>query len=1154
MTSAPIAEVLRYIRVVAGSENGGDESDPELLRRFVDHRDEGAFAALLERHGPLVLGVCRRVLGDPHAAEDAFQATFLILARKANSICKQESLAAWLHRVALNLARTAVAGTARRRTHERQAALRTQPARTDDFALVDWQPLLHEEVDRLPQKYRTPVVLCYFEGKTHAEAARALGWPLGTVKGRLARARDLLRARLARRGITLSAACFAAILTPDVQATVPAALPVSTLKAVLLLWSGEDARDVVSPRVAALVEGADRGSFGGTRTAWAALVMGLGLVAAGLALAPYPTRALPPPAAQQTNTPKPDRVGMDLQGDPLPEGALARLGTVRWRRPVDLWSGVFAPDGKLVDTKPLPAGATPALSSGAFSPDGKLLATGGFGEVCFWEIATGRLLRRAAARLPGVWAQVPPQEVSSVAFAPDGKTVAAITAGWVLRYEVASGKRLAAPPHPVIAPPMGEGRREKGSFVFVSFVPGVGKLVLGTGCGFVTLWDATTTTAVREWSVGRQAPGSRRAWTYALSPDGKALFASDRRSVWWLDPQTLKELKKVYELKVPGGIPLGEEEDSISRVACSPGGKLLAIRETATVRLLDPSSGKSLRTLGDSVCDFAFSSDDKRLATLDNSHVRVWDITTGKLLRAFPVSYHDAFLAFAPDGRVLAVANRRTVCLWDVTTGAAVDQAPGHQDYVHALAVAPDGRTVASAGWGSVLAWDLSGGRRPVAFGEPRQRHPTYFVTVAFSGDGKTLAAGSWDTTLRVWDVTSRKLLHRLDLGSHQRSVALFPDGKRLVATVRGPQNEPSVRLFDLSGEAAEVGRVQVPPTGEPPFVTLSPDGRCLLAAGRGSLYELDASGTQVRQFTLPADHEVLSPLVFSPDERSFAEVGQRGRAGGDCEGEVRLWERATGKVRRQLPDNRALCAALSADGRTVAVGGGDGTVRVEEVYTGRELGRFKGHQGPVTALAFTPDACKLISAGADTTLLVWDVTRLSGKGAVRPKVADAAKLDAAWEGLANPDTEAAFRAMGQLLVADPDKVVALLAERLRPVKAVDREHVRRLLADLDDSSFRVRQRASEELEGLSASITGHLEEALAGKPSPEARRRLVQVLSRRAHATFRTLRAVEVLEVMGSAEAMRLLRSLAAGAPGALLTHEAARSVARLSARASPR
>jgi RNA polymerase sigma factor (sigma-70 family) len=248
MASPSPAGILRYIRHLVPSDGGGQHGDRDLLEQFIARHDEAAFAALLARHGPLVLAVCRQVLRDAHDAEDAFQATFLILARKAASIRRQESLAAWLHRVALNVARSARAGTARRCALERQAALLPRPVADADDGSPDWQPLLHEEVSRLPAKYRVPVVLCYLEGKTHAQTAHHLGWPLGTVKGRLARARDLLRTRLVRRGVALSAGGLAVLLSrsaaeaavPDLlaQATAQASLAGGASASVMILAQG----------------------------------------------------------------------------------------------------------------------------------------------------------------------------------------------------------------------------------------------------------------------------------------------------------------------------------------------------------------------------------------------------------------------------------------------------------------------------------------------------------------------------------------------------------------------------------------------------------------------------------------------------------------------------------------------------------------------------------------------------------------------------------------------------------------------------------------------------------------------------------------------------------------------------------------------------
>src|SRR5262245_14821163 len=246
----PIASVFRVLRQAAGATEAADAA---LLQQFVAHRNEDAFAALLQRYGPLVFAACRRALRERADAEDAFQATFLVLARKAGSIRKQDALAAWLHRVALNISRTIKLAAARRQAHERQVADMAQAPPPDGVDLRDWQSVLHEEVDQLPEKYRVPVILCYLQGLTHEEAARHLGWPLGSVKGRLARARDRLRTRLGRRGLTLTGAALTAALAEGAAAAVPPALLGLTFRAALSFASGGA---VVSARALTLAKGA----------------------------------------------------------------------------------------------------------------------------------------------------------------------------------------------------------------------------------------------------------------------------------------------------------------------------------------------------------------------------------------------------------------------------------------------------------------------------------------------------------------------------------------------------------------------------------------------------------------------------------------------------------------------------------------------------------------------------------------------------------------------------------------------------------------------------------------------------------------------------------------------------------------------------------
>ena len=181
----------------------GGLCDAELLIRFASRREEAAFAMLVRRHGPLVLGVCRRVLGDVHAAEDASQATFLVLARKAGSIAAPERLASWLHGVALRTSRKAKAGVVRRRERELIPGAKSTGAWTHDPAPDDVRPVIDEELARLPEKYRAPVLLCDLEGQSIDEAASLLAWPRGTVGTRLAKARAILKSRLVRRGLGL---------------------------------------------------------------------------------------------------------------------------------------------------------------------------------------------------------------------------------------------------------------------------------------------------------------------------------------------------------------------------------------------------------------------------------------------------------------------------------------------------------------------------------------------------------------------------------------------------------------------------------------------------------------------------------------------------------------------------------------------------------------------------------------------------------------------------------------------------------------------------------------------------------------------------------------------------------------------------------------
>lgn len=224
--------LLAYLRRL-GRSSAVESSDAELLGRFAEQRDESAFNSLLLRHGPLVWSVCRRVLAEESAAEDAFQATFLVLVRKAGSVSKQASVRSWLYGVALRVAVRARQQERLRRLREQAAPVRhTRETGTEGWP--DVRPILDEEIQRLPEKYRLPIMLCYLEGQTNDEAARLLNCPRGTIATRLARARERLRSRLVRRGLTLSGATLAALLTDNaMSAVVPSLLNAQTSKSVL---------------------------------------------------------------------------------------------------------------------------------------------------------------------------------------------------------------------------------------------------------------------------------------------------------------------------------------------------------------------------------------------------------------------------------------------------------------------------------------------------------------------------------------------------------------------------------------------------------------------------------------------------------------------------------------------------------------------------------------------------------------------------------------------------------------------------------------------------------------------------------------------------------------------------------------------------------
>ncbi len=248
---------VRYVRRAALLAGGAGLADGQLLARFIAHRDEAAFEMLVRRHGPMVIGVCRRILRNGPDTDDAFQATFLVLARKAAAIADRAKLANWLYGVACRTAQKARALALRRRSREvPMANLPDAPAATPETGWADWLPVLDRELARLPDKYRIAVVLCDLEGRTQKAAAKQLGWPEGTVSSRLSRARAMLAARLTRYKAPITAGLLAAALAEVAATRVRAALVGTTVRSAVAVAGGSAATGVmISAQVTALTEG-----------------------------------------------------------------------------------------------------------------------------------------------------------------------------------------------------------------------------------------------------------------------------------------------------------------------------------------------------------------------------------------------------------------------------------------------------------------------------------------------------------------------------------------------------------------------------------------------------------------------------------------------------------------------------------------------------------------------------------------------------------------------------------------------------------------------------------------------------------------------------------------------------------------------------------
>jgi WD40 repeat protein len=818
----------------------------------------------------------------------------------------------------------------------------------------------------------------------------------------------------------------------------------------------------------------------------------------------------------------PNKERTDVSGDPLPPGAVARMGTVRFRH-----------------------GRGSTL---AFAADGKsLISFGGDRTLRFWDVVTGRLLRERA--LPNG------DQARNAVLSPAGRLLA------FQDFESMEALYL-----------WDVGRNERRYQVSVgldyqlriAFSPDSKTLVTAHENGELRAWDLTTG---KDRLLGKQ---KREALSLSFSADGTLMTLSWEPVLRFWD---LKAGKQRSQIAIPEDI-VGATVSADGRTVAlwtfhnEDKDKGLRFLEAATGKAIPgwtPPSQKQIRTA-------QFSPDGKTVFVGTRDGLSIWDPVAGKEVHTFPNVWGVRF-AFSPDGKTAAALGTGTqddphgalLHVWDLASGtprAAATAARGHLHEVESLAFSPDGRILASAcpGDRSVRFWDVSTGREMRSFSLSGEGG---FRNLVLAKDGKQLFLGSSPAIVRR-DAETGKELARYRLFEegkgdrhHLLTMHLAADGRTLHAISQNLSAKGIPHALH-AWDVATGKRLRFEPLDSRDFglaySRFSADGR-LFTLG-GSILDA-ATGKELLHPSLDGV-SLMTPVAFSADGALLATGVYRALKGPKRFGHemtaLQIWELATLLPVARLETGRLAQVVFTPDGQRVITAGRD-ALKLWDLASGNVVARcaapgsFWGSFGPsfASSIAVAPNGCTVATGHADTTILVWDLSPPARTPTAPPT---AAQLHGLWTDLGSDDAGRAMSAHARLVEA-PEVTTKLMRDRLRPAKAPSPDELRRLVAELNAAEFARRESATKQLADLGDSAEAALRAALQGEPPPESRRRIERLLAMprlaRTPEARRHLRAVRILEQIATPETRQVLQALAGGAAGDRLTRQANAALKRL-------